>query len=263
VSGDKEGGIWFVDRTTPGGGGGDGTCTGGANANVETYPINGTGLSLTGPVIHNSPAYWKGGTTTESHLFITSQFLGGPTGAGQLMRYQLCTQGKPIRNSTSPACTTTGAYAYETTGTPLPFAVGATPAISASGNSATDAVVWAIWADGSDIPAAAKFTDTKGQVFPQAQPGRLYAFDADNANDPNMGKLYSSRDCLASNGSQLDHMNPATKFSVPTVANGYVYVGTQGPLCSDSNFPTDGSTSCFNSGTFYVFGAINPARTCN
>lgn len=90
--------------------------------------------------------------------------------------------------------------------------------------------------------------------FPQAQNGTLYAFDA-----VNMTKLYSSNDCT----SNLDQINPATKFSVPTVANGNVYVATQGPLCYDSNGPDDGANTtqaCYNKRTFYIFGT--PTRSC-
>ncbi len=253
VSGDKEGGIWFVDRTVPNSGGGDGTCTGGANANVQTFPIDSS-LSINGPVIHTSPAYWKGGTPTTSYLFMGSQYNGGISNSGELMRYQLCTRGSPIRNSTSPACTTTGAYAYAVAGTPLQFPYGATPTISASGASAADALVWAIWADGTDLPAAVRFTYNL-QTFPKAQNGRLYAFDAVGMNSP-----YSSGNCRPG-GTMVDQINPATKFSVPTVANGYVYLGTQGTPCSDANFPTDGTSSCYNSGTFYVFGTL-PTRSC-
>lgn len=258
VSGDKEGGIWFVDRTTPGGGGGNGTCTGGSNTNIQTFPIDGA-LSTNGPVIHNSPAYWKGGATIKSYLFIDSQYNNTITGSGQLMRYQICSQGTPIRNSTSPACTTTGAYAYEISGTPLQFPYGITPTISASGNGASDSVVWTIWNDGSVVPTSQAFK-YGGHEFPIAQNGRLYAFDADNSSDPDMGKLYSSRDCKPG-GTSVDQINPATKYSVPTVANGYVYLGTQGTPCYDPNFPSDGVNSCYNSGTFYIFGPLT--RTCN
>jgi hypothetical protein len=253
VSGDKEGGIWFVDRTTPNGWGGSG-CAGGSNTNVQTYPINGTALSLSGPVVHTSPAYWKGGAPTTSYLFMGSQYNGSIAGSGELMRYQLCTQGKPIRNSTSPACSTTGAYAYAIAGTPLQFPYGVTPTISASASSAADALVWAIWADGTDVPTTTAFTYS-GQHFPIAQSGRLYAFDA-----VNMNSLYSSGQCKQG-GTSVDLINPATKFSVPAVANGYVYLGTQGTPCYDTNFPTDGTSSCYNSGTFYIFGSVS--RTCN
>jgi hypothetical protein len=62
---------------------------------------------------------------------------------------------------------------------------------------------------------------------------------------------------------RVDQLNPATKFSVPTVANGYIYLGTMGrPQPQDPNFPNDGPASPYNSGSFYIFGPISPARTC-
>jgi hypothetical protein len=263
VSGDKEGGMWFVDRTSPGSGGGDGTCTGGTNANVQTVPIDST-LSNYGPVIHTSPAYWKGGSPLKSYIFMSSQVSYDQNqnqipGSGQLMRYQVCTQGKPIHSSVSPACTNTGTYAYAVPGTALQFGNGATPAISANGQAASDALVWVISGDGTDVPALTAFT-YNGHKFPVAQNGILYAFDA-----LTMGKVYSSNDCKNSSSQVLDQINPATKFSVPTVANGYVYVGTQGIPCTDvpPSFPADGITSCYNSGTFYVFGTLSRSSCTN
>ena len=66
--------------------------------------------------------------------------------------------------------------------------------------------------------------------------GILYAFDA-----LSLTQLYSSSTCQTG----ADLINQATKFSVPTVANGYVYVGTQ------SN-----NTKSPGMGTFYVFGPL-------
>lgn len=269
VSGDKEGGIWFMDRTTPGGYNGDGTCLGGSggNRNVQTFPFNGTATSLPGPVIHNNPAYWKGGPAggVKSYLFIGSQDNGsGLSEAGYLLRYQLCAGGLPIiTNSSTNNCTPVGAHAYEGT-TPVDFVYGVTPVVTASSTSASDAVMWAIWGDGGVIPSQVQFGNNSSPpyTYHKSRPGVLYAFDAASTTDANMPKLYSSADCLV-NGAPIDQLDPATKFSVPTVANGYVYLGTMGPPQPfDNQFPGDGPASYYNVGAFYIFGPISPARTC-
>jgi hypothetical protein len=84
--------------------------------------------------------------------------------------------------------------------------------------------------------------------------GVLFAFDAVSMNE-----LYSSVTCTSN-----DTLNPATKYSVPTVADGYAYLGTQGPLQSPGTCtpPDNPTAACFNSGTFYVFGPFSN-RSCS
>jgi hypothetical protein len=65
-----------------------------------------------------------------------------------------------------------------------------------------------------------------------------------------MRELYNSNRCTV-NKIPVDQIAPATKFSVPTVANGYVYVGTQGLQNGINN----------GSGNFYIFGPLS--RTCD
>jgi len=261
VSGDKEGGIWFMDRTSPGGYGGGTTCTAGSNNNIQTVSIIGGTVGIGGPLIHNNPAYWESSETSQaatSYIFLGSHAKKNVVEAGAIMRYQICNAGYPISLNIANNCSPTGAYAYEVSGTPLSFPWGSTPTVSAASASETDAIVWAIWADGSVVPNASPLT-YKGQPLPAATNGRLYAFDA-ASSATGMPKLYSSNDC--SIGGQLqDQINPATKYSVPTVANGYVYLGTQGPLLTSQQC-SDPSASCFNNGTFYIFGHFNSARTC-
>jgi hypothetical protein len=84
---------------------------------------------------------------------------------------------------------------------------GPSPAISAYGT--TGGIVWAI--DNSAYPG---------------NPAVLYAFDATDMNP-----LYNSNQFSA------DHPGLAVKFTVPTVANGSVYVGTQTQLAVFGLFP--------------------------
>lgn len=83
---------------------------------------------------------------------------------------------------------------------------GTVVAISAASSSAANAVVW--------------FLDNSG--FNTSVPAVLYAADASNLSTV----LYTSK--LAPNNRDQAHL--PVKFTVPTVANGKVYVGTQTAL---------------------------------
>ena len=91
------------------------------------------------------------------------------------------------------------------------FPVGATPSISASGTA--NGIVWAI-----------ARLDPLG-LEPGVQPAVLYAYDAANISTT----LYNSGAVL-SHGVLRDRGGCATKFAVPTIANGRVYVGTENEL---------------------------------
>jgi hypothetical protein len=82
---------------------------------------------------------------------------------------------------------------------------GATPVLSS--NQANNAIIWLIDSSGA-------------HVTPNA-PAVLRAFDASNlSNEIYNSGLFASRDAAG----------PAVRFTVPTVANGKVYMGTQGEL---------------------------------
>jgi hypothetical protein len=86
------------------------------------------------------------------------------------------------------------------------FFPGATPVISSSGT--TNGVVWAV--------------ETSGYGFPSPKntsPAILFAFDANNVST----ELWDSSQAL----NQRDQAGNAVKFTVPTVANGKVYIGTR------------------------------------
>ena len=87
---------------------------------------------------------------------------------------------------------------------------GASPVISANGT--TGGILWAI----------------DSSAWNTGGPAILYAFDATNLNT----ELYDSTQV----GS--DNPGPAVKFTVPTVANGSVYMGTQTQLAAFGLLPT-------------------------
>jgi hypothetical protein len=86
---------------------------------------------------------------------------------------------------------------------------GASPVISANGT--TGGILWAI----------------DSSAWSSAGPAVLHAFDATNLQN----ELYHSNQYPA------DNPGPAVKFTVPTVANGSVYVGTQTQLAVFGLFP--------------------------
>jgi hypothetical protein len=97
------------------------------------------------------------------------------------------------------------------------FSNGVTPSVSANGNVVGTGIVWSI--------------DTMNQVN-GGPPAVLYAFDAGS-----LAELYASNQCGGA-----DTAGPGVKFSVPTIANGKVYVGTQTEL--------------------NVYGKLHASRTC-
>lgn len=218
VNGDKEGAVWFIRRDVPGGFAGQltGCQTDGVNNNVQTFTINRW------QTIHNGVAFWKPGSpaVAAGPAFL---YMSGES-SHFLDQLKLCTTPGDLL----PACNQTilkgslfgGGAASQ----------GITPTISAASPQADDALVWAL-------------EKTDGSIAQGANaPAVLFAFDA-----VSMNTLYSSANCEAD-----IILPPATKFSVPVVANGYVYFGTQ-----DVNGEPPNETNT-GLGRFYIFG---PGRT--
>jgi hypothetical protein len=224
ISGEKEGNLWVMNRTSPGKFN-PGTCSVSGkcvpcnaandqapdNQNIQTVQImTGTHTAY----FNSTPAFGQFNVngTVQEYIYIAADF-------GGLTQYPLCA------NPSLPICNGTGVSGK--TG----FKNGATPVVTS--NSATqiapDGIVWAIWGDGSVVPLTGS-----------SKPGALYAYDA-----LTMAQLYASNQCSTG----ADAITTATKFSVPTIANGYVYVGTLGPL--------GGVNGSYNNGMFYIFGSLS------
>lgn len=125
---------------------------------------------------------------------------------GFLSRYRMDTSCSPGPICAAPAASTQ-----------INFPYGTSPSVSVNGNNLDTAIVWAIWGE---------------KEVTGGDPAVLYAFSA-----LTLAPLFASNSC----GTQ-DLPGPATKFSVPSVANGRVYIGTQ----------TD----------FDIYGELARPRTC-
>jgi len=201
ISAGKEKEIYVMDRAKPGKY--HGSCTGkcpGINAQggcEGPAPVcKGSNENLetfaTGSKNYRvTPAFWN------SSLYYTAS-------QDSMKRYPVaavCQHGHP-----GPVCPH-AATSNDGKGHQVFFEYGNTPSISANGTA--DGIVWAI----------RNYRNVQG-----GKPATLFAFTADN-----LVELYDSTQCIIG-GKPVDEPGPATKFALPTIANGYVYVGTQTDL---------------------------------
>lgn len=228
VNGEKEGDLWFIRRDVPGGftGSTTGCLTTQGGPDVQTYATPGNNI------IHNTLAFWERpirGTDTEAHYIYVA-----PLSSDAIYQFALCANA----GDSNPICGTTYQTANMTHATNRK-SWGITPTISAASATDTDAILWVIEKTDYSCP------QSDPAICPNyTNPhGILYAFDAVNMGSP----LYNSSGCP----SGRDVINQATKYSVPTVANGYVYLGTQSPNSSQNK----------GQGAFYIFGP-NATGTC-
>jgi len=174
---------------------------------------NGNTETIAGTgLYHNTPAFWQTSAST-GYLYYAS--VGGPL--SQYAVQSSCTSGSP------PVCSGPTISSQDPSGNTVNFNPGTTPSISS--NSTTNGIVWAI--SGSSVEGT--------------NHGTLYAFNAST-----MAHLYDSNQCQLGG----DLMYSATQFSVPTIAKGFVYVGTQ----------SDNVTNV-GTGAFYIFGKLPTQRT--
>jgi hypothetical protein len=139
----------------------------------------------------SAPAYWKGPTAT--YVYYAGVLEDAVKGVGDSLRMYTLSNG--MLSTTSVAQS------------PNTFPVGSTPSVSADGT--INGIVWAI-----------ERQDNLAQK-PGNRPAVLHAYDATNVAT----ELYNS-----SQAGTRDQAGAATKYQVPTIANGRVYVGTQTEL---------------------------------
>lgn len=174
----------------------------------------------TNPSSHSfsTPAFWNNGL-----YYFGVTFGAGATHNGQIYTFN-ATNG--MFNQTAASATPTG----------FGFA-GASPSISAS--SATEnGIVWAI-----DTATYGQNSPPAGTPPPKGGPAVLHAYDATNLGT----ELWNS-----GQNATRDKAGNAVKFTVPTVANGKVYIGTRG---SDDSVPAD-HTSSTTFGELDVYGLL-------
>jgi hypothetical protein len=139
----------------------------------------------------SAPAYWKGQTGT--YIYYAGVLKDAANGVGDSLRMYALSDGMLSTTSTAQS--------------PNIFPVGSTPSVSASGT--INGIVWAIERQDNFLQK------------PGNQPAVLHAYDATNVAT----ELYNS-----TQAGTRDQAGPATKYQVPTIVGGRVYVGTQTEL---------------------------------
>jgi hypothetical protein len=158
-----------------------------------------------------TPSYWN-----QQIYYASNQ--------AQLTKYAISSACDP-----GPVCTT-GTASTSVSSPYVPY--GINPIVSANGTQTGTAILWA--PNGNSWPSV-----------PAPAPAVLYAFDAEHNDGGLIPELWDTTQCPT-----RDKPGNATKFVVPTVANGLVYLGTMDP------------TDITNTrGQLDVFGLTN--ATCN
>jgi hypothetical protein len=119
-----------------------------------------------------------------------------------------------IKFQVNPTCNPGPICNTGTSASSVIFTFGTNPSISANGSQTGTAIVWA--ADGNGWPSV-----------PTPAPATLYAFDAEHAPAGVIPELWDSTQCP-----NRDAPGNATKYVVPSVANGFVYLGAMDPTDS-------------------------------
>lgn len=192
VAGDKSGQLYLVDRDNMGG-----YCL---DCSSNTNIVQQVGLQGIDPPcivcgVFSTPAIWEG------HLYVSAvrDFLKSyDISNGQISAADISASDHKV-------------------GFP-----GASPVVSSNGSG--NGLVWIIDASSHGTPGSELWQDGTGTPGPPRKkgPAVLYAYDALNLTK----ELWNSSQ--AANG--RDQAGNAVKFSVPTIANGRVYVGAQNEL---------------------------------
>jgi|SRR5579872_928378 len=205
VSSGKDGNIYVMDRSNPGGYNGTPTCTG-TNNNFETFQAS-TGK------FYSTAAFW------DQNLYAVAN-------GSALNKYKIA----PAPTcSPAPICTTPSA----TTG--VTFGYGIVPSTSSNGDTNGTAILWIVNGNGW-VPGKGSFAKAV-----------IYGFDAQNPTGSGWTALWNSNECPT-----RDKPGYSSKFSVPTIANGRVFVGTIDP---------NGEPS-YQNGELDIYGLLTNT-TCN
>ena len=195
-----------------------------ANPGGYTSPTNST-CPATGTnanqeyFLADSHGYWTTPVYWDSSLFYAPMY-------APISKY-------PVSLPNAAGCNPGPICQNNTARTQAVFDYGPGLSISSSGATAGTAVLWAV--NGNGWPSAAAPREAV-----------LYAYDAEHVTSPHtIPELWNNTSCPT-----RDQAGNATKFVVPTIANGFVYLGTMNP-----NDPTN------TQGELDVFGLTSAA--CN
>jgi hypothetical protein len=194
-----------------------------ANPGGFTAPTNSTcpatGSNANQQYFQGSPhAYYTTPASWNSYLYYIPM-------SAAISRY-------PLNVGTKSICPFTPICTGNTIKSSVLFNYGTNLSLSSSGTTTGTALVWAV--KGNGWPTA-----------PTPGPAILYAFDAEHAVSKAIPELWDSTKCPT-----RDQIGNATKFVLPSIANGFVYLGAM-----------DRTDSTFTRGELDVFGLTNAA--CN